>query len=119
MNSHELARKMAETADYLLRRPEFETPSYSDDSKMYLGSYYSNKEKMLAAVRALGAGEKKYSGTDLNFYSATPIPIWFSVNRDQVCKKVQEEKWECEALLTPEEEASITQVSEVVDDIPF
>ena len=33
--------------------------------------------------------------------------ITMAIPRDKVCRKVQEAKWECEPLLTPEEEAAL------------
>jgi len=58
-------------------------------------------------VRAIGAGKKEYSGTDLRYVAKYGAEISMTIPRDQVCRKVQEAKWECEPLLTPEEEATL------------
>jgi hypothetical protein len=105
MRSHELAAQLIATGQYLLSRPDFETPCTSHS--LYLGSYWDDKERFIAAVRALGAGIKSYNGSDLQFNTKTPLEIWTRINRQSVCKKVQEEKWECEPLLTPDEDAAI------------
>jgi hypothetical protein len=109
MNSHRYAQKLHEIADFLLSRPEFDTDGMPRVSLWF----FAEKEKFLTAVRALGSGKKVYergSSGDLRFIpSGNPIDTDFSVyiNRSAVCRKVQEEKWECEPLLGPEEEELI------------
>ena len=109
MTSHEYARKLKVTAEFLLSRPEFNLPSYKDSANSYLGSYYQEKDAFLSAVKALGAVNKSFTGTELKI-SCSVIgggDIYFDIARSVVCRKVQEEKWECQSLLTPEEEATI------------
>jgi len=106
MDSHELAARMRETAEYLESRAAFGLPSYCKP-QIYLGNYYEEKAEFITAVKSLGAGTKEYSSTDFDFKSSTPIVLWLCISRDKVCRKVQEEKWECEALLTPEDVAEL------------
>ena len=75
--------------------------------------HIAEHQQVIAAVKALGTGEKKYDGSDLQFTAATPIPLWIRVQRSVVCRKVQEEKWECEPLLSPEEDAALGITKEV------
>jgi hypothetical protein len=102
MKSHEYAQKLKETAEYLLSKPEFKV-SYTT---IYFGHYW-DKDEFLTAVRALGAGTKKYSDADLTFSPASPSPIYLSINRSTVCKLVRQAEYECELLLSQEEEAEI------------
>lgn len=104
MKSHEYAQKLADTARFLLSRPEFETEM---EPWVYLGNYWTDKDKFLAAVKALGAGVKEWGKDDLTFKVKSPAEIVLSIQRSAVCRKIQEEKWECEPLLSPEEEAQI------------
>jgi hypothetical protein len=107
VNSHEYAHMLNQLADFLLSRPEFETPN--GRKSLYLGSYWDKKEEFLGAVRALGSGKKKWGDHDLDYVVTLPtgIEMYMAVCRSAVCRKVQEEKWECEPLLSPEEEASV------------
>lgn len=103
MNSHELAQKLRDAAEDLAQRPVFEIPQYADPRISV--SYYGDKEKFLAAVKALGSGKKVTSDYHVTFEHGMLHPF---INRDAVCRKVQEEKWECEPLLTPEEDAELS-----------
>jgi hypothetical protein len=111
LNSHEYARKLQALADFLLSRPEFDTQTDIIDGSFW---YWSDKEKFLAAVRALTPGRKEYGeGTErdaLYFYpSGVPqgTKLRLRVERALFCRKVQEEKWECEPLLSPGEERQL------------
>ena len=106
MKSHEYAQQLKTATDYILSRPEFEMETTPG---IYLG-YYWDKTPFIALAKALGNVEKDYSGTDLKISTKVgDIKIWASIPRDKVCRKVQEAKWECEPLFTPEEEAQITK----------
>ena len=105
MKSHAYAKAIIQAAEFILSQPEFEVES--DKPSLYLGWYWS-KELFLAAVRALGAGKKEYSGSDLKYTTnAHGANVWLTIPRDKVCRKVQEAKWECEPLLSTEEEATL------------
>jgi len=120
MTSHEFAVEIQEAADYLLSRPEFDVATRR--TTLYLGWYYDEKEKFLAAVKALGPGKKKYTSSDVEYHVKQGADIQISVNRSTVCRKVQEEMWECEPLLSPEEEAQLVEGSSPIltdNEIPF
>jgi hypothetical protein len=106
MNSHEYANKLKELADFLLAKPEFET-----DAGPRISLYYwSQKEAFLGAVKALGKGRKEWTARDLDFRpDGLPdgVKLLLNIQRESVCRKVQEEKWECEPLLSQAEEAEI------------
>jgi hypothetical protein len=104
--SHTYARALQEAAEYLLSKPEFETETAGP--YIYLGTYY-DKSKFLAAARSLSPLAKEYTETQLKMSRTLPrdAKVHFEIARDKVCRKIQEAKWECEALLSPEEEASI------------
>lgn len=102
MTSHEAANKLSEMAEFLRSKPEFEI-----GRALTIYRHFWEKESFLAAVKALGSGEKVYDSTDLNFVPAGCPDINISISRNKVCRKVQEEKWECEPLLSQEEEASV------------
>ena len=105
MKSHAYAKAIIQAAEFILSQPEFDTESGTPG--LCLGWYWS-KESFLAVVRALGAGKKEYSDSDLRYTVDTHgANIWLTIPRDKVCRKVQEAKWECEPLLSPEEEATL------------
>lgn len=110
MTSHEYADHLKQAAEFLLSRPEFKTPSITP--YVYLGSFWSQKDGFLAAVKACGTVVKEWDATDLKIRTGPNNMITFWIQRSLVCKKVQEEKWECEPLLSPEEEASIEAPAE-------
>lgn len=114
MKSHDLARAMQATAEFLLSRPEFDTPSR--EHSLYLGRYWEEEGKnaLVAMVKAVGTVKKEYSGSDLHIHLQTPLEIWTCIDRVKVCRKIQEEKWECEPLLTAADDAILTYA-----DIPF
>ena len=109
-SSHEYAEKLKATAEWLLTKPEFELPNAGNS--IYIGNYWTDKDKFIAAVKALAPGKKKFDGSDLEFQTTTPIILWIRVSRSVVCRKVQEEKWECEPLLSPEEETVVAEAAE-------
>lgn len=107
MKSHEYANKLREAAEFLLSKGDVEL-DYGPH--MYV-SMSGRKEDFLAAVKAFGPGEKKYDpdGNAYPYVYFTPTGQFFtlSINRDSVCRKVQDVKWECEPLLSAEEEAQV------------
>lgn len=111
MRSHEYAQKLHEIATFLESKPEFETGA-TPRLSFY---FWFDKENFLAAVRALGSGKKVFSGSDFR-YEVSAAPISAVISRDKVCRKVRDEEWECEPLLSPQEEETLTPVGE---DIPF
>lgn len=108
MTSHEYADRMIALAEFLKNRPEFKIPIRDPYAHF---DYFSDKQNFLDAVRAVGAGRKAFKKygkdiEDIQFHPATPkgTEIVISASRSTVCRKVQEEKWECDPLLSPEEE---------------
>ena len=118
MTSHEYAGELLKIVNYLTDgRPEFEV----DFPPTVRFHFWSEKEKFVAAVKALGSGTKEVSGSDF-YFRVKGASIAVQANRDSVCKKIQEAKWECEPLFTPEEvQAMIPTPSNVLEteDIPF
>ena|ERR1700690_1682135 len=104
MKSHEYAEKLKEVADFLLSRPDFST--HSSDCKVWFW-YFGNKTEFLEAAKAVGAGKKVYGDSDMQFYPNGAPNFYLQVDRSAVCRKVQEEKWECEPLLSQDEEALV------------
>lgn len=102
MNSHEYANGLAEIAEFLLSKPAFDTRHSTPKPYLY---FWTEKEKFLEAVRALGAGTKEYKTDELFFHAGDFVTL--VVQRSAVCRKVQEEKWECEPLLSDSELQSI------------
>jgi hypothetical protein len=102
MKSHEYAQRLRELGEFLLTKPEFET-----ESDLMIFEYFYTKDKFLAAARAIGSGSKEYTESDFRFKPAGFNELTLYISRDKVCRKVQEEKWECEPILSPEEEATV------------
>ena len=99
MQSHAYAAKLKELAEFLLSKPEFET-----GSQPYFFSNHYNKEGFVSAVKALGAGTKEFTGTEIRFRpTESPVSGWVSAPRDKVCTLVKAAVWDCEPLLSASE----------------
>lgn len=98
MQSHEVAKQLMKTATSLLDKPEVELPGFSE----VVIWYFSQKEDFIKTVKAFGVGKKDFNSSYLDF-RPTGTFLVLRINRDEVCMKVQEEKWECEPLLTKAE----------------
>lgn len=115
MTSHEYAKALRQVADWFDARPEFET---GEEAPWMLFRIH-DKQKFLTAVRATKPGKKVIEDTriapDIIFTpdpSALPKGTRLSIRatRDLVCRKIQGEKWACEALLSTEEESELEAV---------
>jgi hypothetical protein len=113
MTSREYAQKLRELADYLDARNEFET-----GTKPYMFVHASTKREFLDAVLALKPGTKEVTTGSYPQIKFRPtikpegVEIILDAPRDVACVKVQDEVWECEPLLRPEDEAAVDQTSE-------
>jgi hypothetical protein len=114
MTSRDYAVALREAADALDARPEFELPRYvGSNFRIENFYYYEDKDRFLAAMRALGAGTKtqddNYGSPVLRF----TIPngrLSLSVSRDRVCRLVkpaQPAEYDCQPLLSPEESEQV------------
>lgn len=97
MKSHEYAKQIKATAERMLASPEVEL-----DTGPYLFINFYDKERFMSAVRAFGSGDKKYSECDFR-YSPHGTCMTMTIARNKVCRKIQEEKWECEPILSEQE----------------
>lgn len=106
MNSHEYANWLQRLAEFLLSRPQFDLYLGAPKIHCYFGS---DKPKFLRAAKSLGAIKKTYTERPRDIEVAPVAFPEFIVyaSRDVVCRKVQEEKWECEPLLSQDEESEI------------
>jgi len=125
MKSHELAEKLKETAAFLLSRPDVPLGWRDEhEPRLFVGFLYE-KDAFIAAAKAFGSGEKRYDTYDLTFIPAGAPLLHLTIGRGVACRKVQEEKWECEPLLSVAEDVligpHIPEVAPVTaaDDIPF
>jgi hypothetical protein len=108
LTSRDYANRLRQLADWFDQRPEFPLPV--DEGKMYDFFHYGNdKDGFLAAVRSLGSGAKEFSNDDVKFLPKIGEAFHFVLDaaRSTVCRKVQEEKWECDPLFSQEEEAEL------------
>ena len=107
-SSREYAKSLRKMADWLDARPEFPIGGYH--KPLLLAEYY-DKPDFLAVVKAVGPGKKNYTDGSFPKFEYTPVDGEFlvrvSIARDKVCTKVQEAKWECEPMLSPEDVEAI------------
>jgi len=108
MTSHEYAQKLKAAAEFFLSRPAFKVRN----APLLFSSYWSDKDGFLAAVKALGKGEKKYDGESLKFVVTIEPGVTFDVevSRSAGCRLVkpaQPAVYDCEPLLTQEEESNL------------
>ena len=105
MQSHAYAAKLKELAEFLLSKPEFET-----GGQPYFFSNQYTKEGFVSAVKALGAGTKEFTDTEIKF-RPTDMPVggYVQAPRDKVCTLVKAAVWDCEPLLSVDELAEVGQ----------
>jgi hypothetical protein len=106
MTSHEYAEELKKTVEHLLARPDVEF-----ESGPFLYVSFWEKEKFIAATRAMGSGKKEFSSTDDLHFMPVGTCLTMSIGRDTVCRKIQDVKWECEPLLSEEEVAAVGSAS--------
>jgi hypothetical protein len=103
MDSHEYAEKLREASEVLKSRPAFEI-----NSVPFTHMYFSfEKDKFISAVKALGSGKKEVDQYYVTFKPSSIPVIQLYIDRNSVCRKVQEEKWDCEPLLSELEDAQV------------
>lgn len=115
MTSHDLARVLRGMADLLDSKPVFPMPSYYGNSNLSrFGKlrYFGEKDAFIAAAKALGTFTKKYTADELII--SCPAngggEITLEIERNAVCrivKPAQPAEYECDPLLSPEEDAEI------------
>lgn len=111
MTSHEYAAELQKTVDHLLSRPEVE---FTNSPFLFVSFY--EKEKFVAAARAMGSGKKSFSSCDDLHFIPHGTCLTMSISRSLVCRKIQDVKWECEPILSNEE---VEQLGEPVEGMPF
>lgn len=97
MKSHEYAKQLKASVDRMLASPEVEL-----DNTPHVFLFFYEKEQFLAAARAFGAGKKEYTENEFK-YTPNGTRIIMSIARTKICRKIQEEKWECEPILSEQE----------------
>ena len=113
LTSHEYARQMQAAAQWLLDKPEFGLPAYETEYSERL-SYFSDKEGFIRAAKALGGKKDVSHDGDYQLVTEHPSGFKFSLiaSRDAVCrivKPAQEAEYECEPLLTQQEEEEVAR----------
>lgn len=112
MTSHEWARKVQETVDHLLARPEVDLKNHGDP---FLFLHFYEKEQFVSVARALGSGKKEFRNHDLHFIPNGTC-LTMVISRNSVCRKVQSEEWECDPLFSDKEVITVGE-AEAVDSI--
>jgi len=117
VKSHQIAKQLRATAEFLEARQDLELLSNPAINLFF----WNEKESFIEAVKSLLPGKKEYKGNEVIFTpEGTVLRLW--LNRSAVCRKVQEEKWECEPLLSPEEGSEMeapVKANEPESDIPY
>ena len=109
MKTRELERLLRKFANYLVTIPEFDVEGCVSFLEGHAGTgpyvHVSlwDRDKFIAAVKAIGSSKKVYTEGDYAELQVTAdaFPIKLSIARDKVClKKVT---YECEPLFSAEE----------------
>jgi hypothetical protein len=114
MTSHEYAKQLRQLAELLESRPEFKLPNYQHNYILENGleyfAYHGDKSGFLEAVKAVGSGTKQAGDKwDFSFLALNGL-LRLTVAREAVCRLVkpaQEAVYDCEPLLSQEEESSL------------
>jgi len=99
MTSHELAKRLLNTASVLFDREDVDLDT--DEIPIYI-YFWNKKEEFLRAVRAMKTGEKSFDSSYVTFKPKGTV-LQIKASRETICHKIQEEKWSCESLLSEEE----------------
>jgi hypothetical protein len=113
MKTRELASFLQTLADFLASAPEFDTENCASILKGYKANSpnlyinYYDRDKFVAAVKALGSCTKRYTDGDYPKLEVTAkaFPIQLTISRDKVCKKTV--VYDCEPLFSEEEVGSL------------
>jgi hypothetical protein len=102
--SHDWARDLIATGEFLLSRPEVEIGTVPQTK----GWFFSEKDAFLGLVRATFPGKKTMDDFYVNFVPKG-ANLEFTISRNLVCRKLEPTKpqWECTPLLSPEEDAEM------------
>lgn len=104
--SHDWARELQHTAEFLLSKTEVEIGHLPKSRAMF----FSDKEPFLKLVRAFKPGRKVTNEWYVEFYPAGSEFLELVVNRDLVCRRLNPQ-YECEPLLSPQEDAEMETAS--------
>ncbi|HLW51247.1 MAG TPA: hypothetical protein VKW06_00260 [Candidatus Angelobacter sp.] len=105
--SHDLARALQQTAEWLLSRPSFQIEERFD-AMTWQSINFSQKDKFLAAVRAIGTGKKAFRPHEVEVKAEIPGGrIYLKAPRDLVCRLIRPAEYECDPFLSPEEEKQL------------
>ena len=117
MTSHELATDLAKLAEHLKQQPDLEigtfyltNESYNTTGEQFKAIAKSFPKPLHKRVTSYGTGE-----SDIILESPKDgegFTLHFRVPQNKVCKIVEPARpavYDCEPLLTPEEEAELTQ----------
>jgi hypothetical protein len=92
-------------AEWLLERPAFDTGGW-DQARSFIMLH--TKEQITAAAKSLGTFKKKFTDTDIRLDVDLEFgSISVEAPRKTVCRLVQRAVYDCDPLLSPEEEAQI------------
>lgn len=104
--SHDLAHSLEQTAAWLLSRDPFPVEDFDADTWIYLS--FKEKDTFVAAVKAVGTGKKEVDNYYIQFKVDVPGgKIKLSAPRDTVCRLIRPAEYECDPLLSPEEEKNL------------
>lgn len=110
-SSHEYARAMLATAEYILARPDVD---FDVEHRIYL--HFWNKEQFINAAKAMGTCKKEFASDEL-VLKIEGAPIEIRAPRNLVCRKIQEAKFVCEPLMSDRELEALGE--KPLQDIPF
>ena len=104
-NSHEVALRMKQVADYLLARDAFNVQNgvFTSSYNGKVAFTFDDKANFVEAVKIIGDATKNYTTGDYAYLEvkAAYAPIELKISRDKVCRKVV--KFECEPMFSAEE----------------
>jgi hypothetical protein len=112
LSNSEFAATLRATADLYDTHPDL--------PQLHTTIYVFNKADLLRALKAIGGRFTKEFGDYQARYNSQAIPgLTVSIDRDKVCRKVV--TWDCEPLLSDEEQAEVDLVASAAptDEVPF
>lgn len=106
--SHEYANALKDLADEILSRPDFQLGWTNNEISLGVSA---DREEILAFAKNLHPLRKEYTDSEIVLrFGAGAVVARISGSRKSVCRLVkpaQPAEYECDPLLTPEEEAAL------------
>lgn len=106
--SHDYAKNLQLMAEWLLSHDAFQLPGHSYASGHHY-FHFCDKEPFLACAKSLGSFKKDFTDSAIKLNVELPFgDVAVEAPRNLVCRMVRAAEYDCEPLLSPDDEKQLT-----------